>query len=387
MTYPKLDRRHVPTCVDLFSGAGGLTLGFCRAGGLPLAAVDSDPASIETYSSMFPMTREIYQGDIKTWHPETDLSKATVMIGGPPCQGFSLARGLRFVDDPRNNLYEEFIRLIARFQPEWVVMENVTGITNIGKGSILRQIYEDFNEAGYWLDHRVINMADYGVPQARKRTIFVGSRVSSHFSWPAPTHVSRKHGLGAAHPYYVSVGEALSDLNWPHGKYFSHRANSQMRGPRNRHVMTDPAFTLRTRGDEFALCAHPATGAFSPGPMPESETEYFSAKTNYQLLMRETPPEWIEDYEAPEVCDGEPQDLKGTRRLTIRELARLQSFPDWFAFSGSPYTQGRQIGNAVPPLFAEHLFHALLKQSSQAHTIQDATGSTLKAVENISFAK
>lgn len=360
----------VPICIDLFSGAGGLTLGFCQAGGLPIAAVDNDPDSIETYKQMFPMCEEIFCGDIEQWKPNNTYKKnVDVVIGGPPCQGFSLARGLRFVDDPRNHLYKEFVRLVATFQPKWLVLENVQGITNIGGGIILKQIYEDFNAIGYTLTHRVINMAEYGVPQLRKRAVFVGNRFGKEFQWPETTH-SKKPKNGQmqlnSHRDYRAIHEAISDLPWALGSYFAHRANSKMRGPRNRNVFTEPAFTLRVRGDEFAFCEKPAEKAFIPDSIPdESDFYYLPMSSDYQKMMREVPPPWIKNFQKPRQVDRKNEVLKGTRRLSTREQARLQSFPDWFQFYGRPYSKGRQIGNAVPPLFAKQLFESIFKQSPE----------------------
>lgn len=371
--------RAAPSCIDLFCGAGGLTLGFCQAGGFPVAAVDNDMSSMETYRDMFPMCKEAYVGDIESWHPFADLYNVDVMIGGPPCQGFSLARGLRFVDDPRNHLYKHFVRLVEQFRPSWIVMENVQGITNIGKGVILKQIYEDFEKIGYWLNHKVINMADYGVPQTRRRAIFVGSRVATSFSWPEPTHVPEKNGritLFDERDHYVSVSQALGDLPWPMGRYFSHRANSQMRGPRNRNVETDPAFTLRVRGDEFALCEEPAQGAFIPGPLPNVDFIYRPATNPFQEIVRETPPSWKGEYKLMPIEERPVSTLVGSRRLSTKELARLQTFPDWFDFKGRPYAQGRQIGNAVPPLFARHLFESIFQQLDNHKPVQSQAGST-----------
>ena len=367
-------RSDVPTCIDLFGGAGGLSLGFAQAGGIPVAAVDNHPDSTVTYRKMFPMATDVHCGDIEAWHPQRNhVGKVDVLIGGPPCGGFSLARGLRFVDDPRNQLYKHYVRLVDFFDPEWVVIENVPGITNIGDGVILRQIYEDFGRLGYELSHRVINMAQYGVPQTRTRAIFVGNRIAKTFTWPAPTHTPAARTdntlFGEVNPY-VPVRSALEDLPWPMANFFSHRANSQMRGPRNRSMLSDPAFTLRVRGDEFGLCEVPATGPFVPGPLPEVEMSYGPTSHPYQAIMRERPPRWIAASRArtehPRRKDKVPP-LKGTRRLAMREQARLQSFPDWFEFAGKPYSQSRQIGNAVPPLFAQQLFRQIF-DASNFHT-------------------
>lgn len=360
------------TCADLFCGAGGLTLGFCQAGGRPIAAVDNDKKSIETYTTMFPMCNQVFMGDIESW--DTRLSSSPdVVIGGPPCQGFSLARGFRFVDDPRNHLYKWFVEFVRITKPSWVVMENVPGITNIGKGIVLQQIYEDFRRVGYDLDHKVINMARYGVPQTRTRAIFVGNRNGTRFNWPEPTHTSindvrsdDEQLFAHLQEPYVSVGQALGDLPWPLGKYIAHRANSKMRGPRNRLVEKDPAFTLRVRGDEFAFCDKPAEGAFAPGPVPDVEPLYQPVQNKFQEMMREEAPPWLADYEPFSEKQKPIKKLKGNRRLSVREQARLQTFPDWFSFSGTPYAQGRQIGNAVPPLFARELFRKIIDQLNQS---------------------
>ncbi len=348
-------KKITPTAIDLFSGAGGLSLGLVKAGGIPLAAVDNDLDSTKTYLKMFPMAKEVYHGDIEDWSPAIN-DKIDIIIGGPPCQGFSLARGQRFIDDPRNHLYKEFVRIVSKLNPKWIVIENVQGITSIGNGLILKQIYEEFAVLGYKLDHRVINMADYGVPQTRKRTVFVGSKTLDKFNWPEPTNTKENR---------ITIHQALDDLPWALGNYLAHRANSQMRGPRNRDVNKQQAFTLRVRGDEFAFCKKPATGAFIPNPLPETIFEYRKTTSDYQQRMREKPPAWIKSDRKIPVVDKKKKTFKISRRLSIIEQARLQSFPDWFKFSGNPYSQARQIGNAVPPLFAEKLFKAIFQQMQE----------------------
>ena len=353
-----------PKFVDLFCGAGGLSLGCTQAGGIPVAALDADEDSVETYKKMFSVCKDVQCIKIEEWEMKEDLNAIDIIIGGPPCQGFSLARGKRFVDDPRNSLYKYFVKTVEKVQPKWIVMENVPGITNIGKGSILAQIYQDFETIGYKLTHKVINMAEYGVPQARKRTIFVGNNMGKDFEWPEPQFTALKKGdTKWTESNFRTVNMAIGDLPWPKGNYFSHRANSKMRGPRNRDVNTQPAFTLRVRGDEFAFCEKPATGAFSPEACPEMDLKYYPIENEFQQSMREKPPRWIKNYKAPEVItEGERLTLIGTRKLSIREQARLQTFPDWFEFAGRPYSQSRQIGNAVPPLFARVLFSKIFEQ-------------------------
>ncbi|WP_350315751.1 DNA cytosine methyltransferase [Pectobacterium aroidearum] len=355
-----------PTCFDLFSGAGGLSIGFTMAGGIPLGAVDIDNDSISTYKKNFPMANDVACCPIENWRPLTPPGKVDVIIGGPPCQGFSLARGQRFLDDPRNHLYKYFVELVALYKPKWFVMENVEGITNIGGGVILHQIIEDFSNIGYSLDYKVINMALYGVPQLRKRAIFVGNNQCIDFKWPNTSHYdNRKNKNKPDSGYHLepfnSVNYALSDLLLPQGNYFSHRANSQMRGPRNRNAHTEPAFTLRVRGDEFALCEHPATSAFIPGAAPCEDIVFLEPQNAFQELMRNKVPSWINNRRIKGIRQKNIPTLKDTRRLTVREQARLQTFPDWVEFEGKITSKARQIGNAVPPLFSAQLFSKIFE--------------------------
>lgn len=361
-----LINRTPPKCFDLFSGAGGLSVGFAMAGGVPVGAVDVDRDSILTYQRNFPFAQDVACCPIETWNPSSKVGEVDVIIGGPPCQGFSLARGLRFVDDPRNHLYKYFVKLVAHYKPKWIVMENVEGIINIGGGVILSQVLEDFSNIGYSLDYQVVNMAMYGVPQLRKRAIFVGNREGKSFKWPSVKYYDARKDKPGSELFdelvpFSSVNSALSDLILPQGNFFSHRANAQMRGPRNRCAHTEPAFTLRVRGDEFALCEVPATSAFIPGPAPSEEVVFRSPQNDLQELLRNRRPDWAMKPVVKVATRKNIPSLKGTRRLTIREQARLQTFPDWVVFEGRITSQARQIGNAVPPLFSYQIFSEIFK--------------------------
>jgi DNA (cytosine-5)-methyltransferase 1 len=359
---------HSPTCFDLFSGAGGLSVGFAMAGGRPVGAVDFDADSIDTYKRNFPLANDVACCPIESWRPTTKRGQVDVIIGGPPCQGFSLARGTRFVDDPRNQLYKYFVRLVEVYKPKWLVMENVEGITNIGNGVILAQILEDFSRIGYGLEYRVVNMATYGVPQLRRRAIFVGNRLGVNFKWPVSAFYDPRKIRPTSDLFerallpFNAVNAALGDLILPEGNYFAHRANAQMRGPRNRCAHTEPAFTLRVRGDEFALCERPAKSAFIPGDAPSEEVLYREPQNSLQYFLSICRPSWadVEKQKLVRKKRSLPK-LLGTRRLTIREQARLQTFPDWFEFQGRTTSKARQIGNAVPPLFGYQLFSQIFK--------------------------
>jgi len=357
--------------IDLFSGCGGLSLGAVMAGATAIAAVDFDLDSTETYRRNFPDTVKVFHGDIKKWNMEDVAEEVDLILGGPPCQGFSLAQGKRFADDPRNSLYKEFLKAVQYFKPGWFIMENVQGITSISKGKILEEIISGFEEIGYEVTYKVVNMAEYGVPQLRKRTIFVGNKYAQKFSWMKPKYKDSRKKIDLLNqeiPNFYSVNDAIGDLPLPQGNFFSHRANSQMRGPRNRDAYSEPAFTLRVRGDEFALCEKKATSAFIPGPAPDEPNFYYPTRNPLQHYFRQNPPNWMANNIKFEVRKCEQlSNIQGSRKLTIIEQARLQGFPDWFTFAGNRVSQSRQIGNAVPPIFVQEIIKQIFGQPLKHH--------------------
>ena len=181
--------------LDLFAGAGGFTLGVQRAGANVIAGVDNDEQALETYNANF--EHEGYNYDLAETEPatfavETEIYREDVdgVVGGPPCQGFSTANHDRDEDDPRNNLVFRYAKYVDYFQPDWFVMENVTGIESIDDGDTIELLYEDFQQAGYKVDHATLNAADYGVPQKRRRVFFVGTHIATDADpqFPEPTH-------------------------------------------------------------------------------------------------------------------------------------------------------------------------------------------------------
>ena len=192
-----------PTCLDLFCGAGGLSCGFESAGYDVLAGIDFWKDALVTYSANHRHSQAI-QADMKTLDPEDIMAKigcrtVDVICGGPPCQGFSIA-GKRIVDDERNTLYKSFVRFVAAFSPKAFVMENVPNILSIGAGVVREAILSDFKKLGYTVSYQILNAADYGVPQARRRAFFVGLK-NTEFKFPSKR---------ADTP--ISIKDAISDL-------------------------------------------------------------------------------------------------------------------------------------------------------------------------------
>jgi len=305
--------------LSLFSGAGGLDLGLLQAGNEIIWANDIDQSAVETYRKN--IGTHITYGDIKGIDiaslPDTD-----VVVGGFPCQGFSLANLRRKVDDERNRLYMFFYSAIEEKQPMFFIAENVKGILSLGGGSIVQQIISDFENAGYTTFIQLVNMADYGIPQIRQRVFIIGQRKDLNreklFCFPQKTN-SRD---GELRPW-ISIKEAIGHYPEPNepNNYLNHICSAYKVEYRNftGHRMTDPGKpspTILARGNgKGGVCAIPH--------------------------------------------------YNGKRRLTIRESATIQTFPESFEFVGLKNSCYRQIGNAVPVKFAFLLGKELKRLESE----------------------
>ncbi len=292
--------------VSLFSGAGGLDLGLHKAGHDIIWAIDIDKDAVHTYAEN--ISNNIHLGDVTTID-FSSLPNCDVIVGGFPCQGFSVANMRRDVSDERNLLYKSFYNAIKNKKPRFFIAENVKGILSLGKGVVVSQIIEDFKEAGYRVNLTLVNMADYGVPQTRQRVIFLGERTDltdSHFVLPGKTHSKDGKSL----PRWVSMKDALSHFPEPSEK-----------SPYPNHVCSSYKISVRN-----------FTGHRPSDPDKPSPTILARGNGGGGVVA-------IPHY-------------NGTRRLTIRESAAIQTFPDNFVFTGSMNSCYRQIGNAVPVHFA-----------------------------------
>ena len=303
--------------VSLFSGAGGLDLGLIMSGNKIIWANDIDQNAVDTYRKN--IGNHIVHADIKNVDIGT-IPYADVVVGGFPCQGFSVANMKRSTDDERNQLYVFFKNVISSMQPKFFIAENVKGILSLDHGNVIKKIIEDFKDAGYIVEYRLINMADYGVPQTRQRVIIVGQNTSLGdtylFQFPSQTH-SRDGENGLKK--WESIKSAISHIPDPD------KPNSVLNNQYSAYKVEYRNFT-----------AHRITDPNKPSPT---------------ILARGNG--------GGGVC-AIPH-YNGKRRLSVRESASVQTFPESFEFIGSLGSCYRQIGNAVPVRFAKLLGDELIR--------------------------
>lgn len=330
--------------LSLFSGCGGLDLGFELAG---LKAVMGEKVMEEAFrdkavfqkninnnvfntifvNDIFTEARETYAGNAGKYiyMDKSDIRKikqfpkADIVLGGFPCPGFSEA-GPRLLDDKRNFLYLHFIRCLMQSKPKLFVAENVKGMTTLGKGEVFKQIVEDFAAAGYTIYHKLLSSEEYGVPQIRKRVILVGVRndIDFEYHYPEPSYGDEKKGLKKV----VDLRTAIGDLEDNPGEYFTGSYSSMFMSRNRKKSWSEPSFTIQASGRQAPI---------HPGGEPMVKV----GKDKYIF------------------SDGE----ENNRRLSVKEIARIQTFPDWYEFSRGTSNRNenakldlvyKQIGNAVP---------------------------------------
>lgn len=395
------------TVVSLFAGAGGMDKGFFDAGFEILWANDFDKFAVETYKKN--LGNHIVLGDI-TQIPSNEIpDNPDVVIGGFPCQGFSVNNTKRSMEDQRNFLYKELLRVVKDKKPKVFVAENVKGLLSMEKGKVIEMIKRDFEDLGYKVDYKILNAADYGVPQARERVIIIGNRLNLENIYPEPTHANFKQNIDLFNfdevaitsdllPH-VTVKEAighLSDVRLRDESFtldgkiiYNHIASEKVNDKfwarkypvdqaeicdylkewKNKAKMTVPSI------DRHFGYKHTAGHWFrkdnKSGSIPKPEdwwelkkllgfddkfdkavTEFEKREIKFEQSLRIT--NW--DRPSDTITATQPEiHVNKKRRLSVRECAILQSFPDDYIFTGSLNSQYRQVGNAVPVLLANKI--------------------------------
>ena len=357
-------QKQKPIAIDLFSGCGGLSKGFVDAGVDVVLGIDNDNVALETFSrnhgSGVGLNADLSKPETISLIDKVVAGRTVDMvIGGPPCQGFSLT-GPRNFDDPRNQLYLSFIRVVKHYRPKAFVIENVPGMATLYNGAVKEEILKRFGKMGYSVVAQIVNAADYGVPQIRRRLIFIGIRKGcGEASFPKPTHSVET---------YVTSREAIDDLpsladslGSETSSYESKPRTAYQRKMRGKcTVLFNHSATRHTKLVQDVISLVPEGGNYKDLPAGVGESRRFHMA-------------WTR-------CDGhKPSRTIDTghrnyfhyeynRIPTIRESARLQSFPDNFVFVGTRTQQSRQVGNAVPPLLGEAIAKHILSILNHATT-------------------
>lgn len=343
--------------IDLFSGAGGFRIGLERAGWNHLLAVDLDDNVAKTHEAngfndkfkQMDLSRDESKREIIDRFKGTGVG---LVVGGPPCQGFSIFGKRRFVNtsgydphkDPRNKLVFSYVDIVREIKPRWFVMENVPGLVNLDNGFFIKELLSDFKKAGYNnIEARILNAAEYGVPQLRKRLIIIGNRTGHIIPWPKKKYFENPKDWQQG---YRTVGEAISDL-----------ATDESLNTHTCHVPMNHKPLMIERYSHI-----PEGGKLNPEKLPEHLQKGYRTKEVknyshvYKRLHRNKP--------AITMVPGHnafPVHPWLNRTLTVREVARIQTFPDDLIFMGSRQNQCIQVGNAFPPLLAEAIGHNIIR--------------------------
>lgn len=346
-----------PKVIDLFAGVGGLSLGFENEGFDVVVANEYDPSIAEAYSENHKNTNMIV-GDITSLDLKETFGRYAgqidVVIGGPPCQGFSQKGQRKTIHDERNFLFKYYVAVVELVKPKYFVMENVPNLLTTEKGYFLKEIEELFNGMGYSLQYGVLNASDYGVPQNRKRAVIIGKLFGVAPNLPIPKKDN------------VTIWDAISDL-----AYLNSGEGTEIQ---EYHIQPESEYQKALRGDGEILYNHVATkhsalalerlSMIPPNAGKEVLPEEHLTKSIYsgtwtRMRKDETSVTITTRFDTP--SSGKFTHPFLDRAITVREAARIQSFPDSFRFVGNKSSQMKQVGNAVPPRLAAAIAEVIKK--------------------------
>lgn len=345
---------------DLFAGVGGMSEGFKMAGFDIAFAVEFDKDIAYAYSMNHKET-DVYADDICNLdvkelhkkHPQID-----VIIGGPPCQGFS-QKGKRLnINDKRNYLFRQYVRFVEEFKPKYFVLENVPNIITTSNGYFKDQIIQEFEKLGYVVKYGVLKASDFGVPQDRHRAVFLGELSENTLSLPQPSGV------------HTTVKDAIYDLPFiasgegneqdAYDKQPTSEYQKELRG--DCKVLHNHVSTAHSKIALERLSLIPK-GAGKEVLPPEHRTKSIYSGTWSRLLEDGVAATITTRFDTP--SSGRFTHPILNRCLTVREAARIQSFPDSFIFYGTKTIQMKEVGNAVPPFLARAIAYEILKNEQK----------------------
>ncbi len=358
------------TAIDLFCGAGGLSEGFRQAGFQVLAGNDADLVAGQTFAATH-TEATFLPGPIQNYTAQNFLRAAGIkrgeldcLVGGPPCQGFSVYNHQRGLHDKRSSLYKEYLRVVDGLQPKWVVLENVTGMTSTDGGGAVGAILDGLANLDYRVEMKILKAEEYGVPQERRRIVFIGNRIKLPIAWPEPTH-----GPGLLPT--AKVADAISDLpalkngeKREFAKYRTEAKSAYQSALRNENEFVYNHSAPRLSEINMARMKFiPQGGSWRDIPLSLLPAGMKKAKRSdhtkrYGRLRWGGLASTILTK-----CDlhwGAYIHPTQDRSISVREAARFQSFPDWFVFHGSQTEQYVQVGNAVPPLLGREIASTIM---------------------------
>ncbi|WP_259017151.1 DNA cytosine methyltransferase [Emticicia fluvialis] len=342
--------------VDIFCGAGGMSLGAQMAGIDITLAIDYDQSAIKTFQSNHPETRNVICESISKIDFNEYKDKYFILMGGPPCQGFSVSNTkTRDEKNSNNSLFYEFIRAVKVLRPKWFVFENVEGITLFQKGKVLNILREEMSKLGYRTSEKVLIASDYGVPQNRNRFFMIGNREDIEFSFPEKKDVE------------VTVIEAIVDLpDLKNGDSFECLPYKETKLSNYARLMransSNSLQNIVSKNKDYVIERYKYINQGENWKaIPKKLMDNYKDLSNchsgiYRRLNADKPSVVIANYRKNMLIH--PFQDRG---LSVREAARLQSFPDDFIFQGSLMHKQQQIGNAVPPLLAKAIIEQIIK--------------------------
>lgn len=377
--------------ISLFSGAGGLDLGFKQAGFDIMWANDFNKDAVNTYKNN--IGSEIILGDIATISNVDIPNNPDVILGGFPCQGFSIANNKRGMHDTRNFLYKELLRVVKEKQPKVFIGENVKGLLSIENGKVLDMIKNDFTRIGYHVDYVLINTSDYGIPQNRERIILYGNRIGITDKLKLEKH-HKKYKVSEAIGFLSDIPLSNNEIIINNRKIYNHIASTNVQDifyarknpPRQEDICDylkiwrDKAKISTAKIDALFGYKHTAGHWFrkdnDSGSIPKPDdwfklkqilkfddtydkqvTEFELREIKFEQTLRIT--NW--DCPSDTITATQPEiHVNKKRRLSVRECAIIQTFPDDFIFTGSLNSMYKQVGNAVPPVLSEQIAKIIL---------------------------
>lgn len=351
--------------IDLFCGCGGFSKGFQQAGFDVRFGIDMWKDATTTYQHNFP-SATVLNEDITKITGSTILEMTglkaddiDVIIGGPPCQGFSVS-GKRMIDDERNKLYKSYVELVAELQPKVFVMENVPGLVRLFKGQVGQQVIEDFTSVGYDVQMKILSADNYGVPQQRKRVFFIGvnkEKISREHEYQYPAAVM---GQGTDIPAWTCQ-DAISDLDFvPDDVVLGEdipyqipaQCDYQIQMREGSQSVLNHSVTLHNQKTKDIIAMVPDGGNYKD--LPEELWSTRKVHIAWTRMASQKPCFTID------TGHNHHFHYRANRVPTVRESARIQSFPDTFEFIGIKTSQLKQVGNAVPPLLAKAVAESII---------------------------